>query len=69
MARTLEKRWSVGKWHDHDNYECSFCARSTLSLEIAIEHYEGEHWTRPAPTPLPPVPKLDREGNVIEETE
>jgi len=60
----LAEHWTVGKWHDYDNYLCAHCQFSTLSRQQIEEHVITRHLP---PTPQPRViPNIvDRFGNPV----
>jgi len=58
------QRYTVGKWHDLPNYQCTQCPFSTLDKAEMEEHWQKVH--APKPKPRRVVPQLvDRFGNPL----
>jgi hypothetical protein len=61
-----KKKYTISKWNNLDNFECTACPFATLVEADMLKHIEAVH-EPPIETVLPreEPPKLDRFGNIV----
>jgi len=66
----LEGRmYTTGSWKGLPNYECLWCAFSTVDHETALEHYEADHQTRPKEARIINTGLVGEDGEPIKRVE
>lgn len=69
-ADPLEGRvYTTGLWKHLPNYECLWCAFSTVDHETALSHFKAEHETRPKEARVINTGLVDEGGEPIKRVE
>ena len=63
--KQLSDYWTLGTWHDMDNYECTECPFSSPDKQHITEHVIARHVPREPRKVVKQSPITDRYGNPI----
>ncbi len=63
------KIYTTSLWKHLPNYECLWCAFSTVDHETALSHFKEEHQTRPPEARVINTGLVDKDGEPIKRVE